>query len=63
MIDYSAAKLFRVVTPSAVCGVFIDGDRIVEVAPYFVKAARLAGFSWLRFVSRLGPITSVERVP
>lgn len=55
-------SLYRVVGPTSVCGVVVDGDRIVEAAPYLQKSVRSAGWSWRRFLERIWHGWTVERV-
>ena len=47
-VDYDRLALHRVVLSYAVCNVYTDGDRVVEVAPILHRLARSVGMSWQR---------------
>lgn len=47
-VDYDRLTLVRVVLPYAVCAVYVDGDRVVEIAPILYRLARSVGMSWQR---------------
>lgn len=60
--DYDRATLYRLTTLRAVGGVYVIGDSIVEIAPYFGKIARLARFRWSEFVKRLHVGVHIEEI-
>jgi hypothetical protein len=62
VIDYDAAAFYRIVSAHAVCGAFVDGDRIVEIAPFWGRQARTVAMSWRRFRARIGAFATFERL-